>query len=224
MLLESFAKAFRDLLLPGIIKLFLLCLVAYAIGWFALAGGLGWLIAYFTTGTQLTGIAAWVIGTLGSTVLAWFLFPLFYPLLISFFDDAMADTIERSDYPQLMRASPPFWPTIWHDVVFTLKALLLNIVILPLFIIPPLHFIVYYVMNGYLLGAQFFRMAAGRRMGKPNADALVKRYRGKIALGGLAIMICATIPFLNLIAPVLGVATMLHLFHAVNGNNRVEIL
>ena len=37
-------------------------------------------------------------------------FPLLYPILISFFDNTVADVIEHQDYPQLPPATGPFWP------------------------------------------------------------------------------------------------------------------
>ena len=223
MLFHSFSKAFADLLLPGIIRLLLLTLVAYIVSWVAVTIGLVWLLgALFSAHAAPYGLG-WLTGGFGATILAWIFFPLLYPLLVSFFDDAIAEQIERHDYPQIMRAAPPFWPTIWHDFIFSVKAVLWNIVILPLLLFPPLHFIVYYWLNGRLLGAQFFRMAAGRRMSRVETEALINRQRGKIVIGGAVIMLCATIPVVNLIAPVLGVAAMLHLFHAVNGDGNVAV-
>ena len=45
-----------------------------------------------------------------------------------------------------------------------------------------------------------------------------------ILLAGIAISFCSTIPLLNLAAPFIGVATMLHLFHALRGTPRQDIL
>jgi uncharacterized protein involved in cysteine biosynthesis len=143
---------------------------------------------------------------------------------VSFFDDQIADTIERADYPQLTPAAPPFWPTFRQDLIFTLKAIALNVICLPFYLIPLVGWCLYYALNGYLLGTQFFRMSAGRRASKGEAEALLTANRGAILLAGVAISFFATIPLVNLIAPVLGVATMLHLFHGVRGTGRVEIL
>ncbi len=223
MLITALTAALRDLTLPGILRLFLLCLLAYAIGWMALAWGVAEL---FTLYIGIRGEEGWLIHLLSSAgggLIAWFLFPLLYPILVSFFDDHMADIIERADYPQLTPATPPFWPTFGNDVWFSLKALALNVLCLPLYFIPLIGAAVYYVLNGYLLGVQFFRMSAGRRVSGPAADALRYKARGAILLAGVLISFCATIPLLNLVAPLLGVATMLHLFHALNGTKKIEI-
>ena len=215
MLAHAIAKAFHNLLNPGILKLLLLSILLYIAGWLGLATGIAALITHFVPAEEMPFGLGWLASGIGSGMLAWFLFPLLYPVLISFFDEAMADKIERSDYPELPRANPPFWPTFWHDIRFTLKALLLNIVCFPLYFLPLIGQLLYFGMNGYLLGAQFFRMAAGRRVDKQETETLLKEHKNTITLAGAAIMLCATIPFLNLAAPVLGVATLLHVFHAI---------
>jgi|GEM_PF-1182460 len=224
MLAEIFAKSLRNLLLPDIIKLFLLCLVVYGIGMFAMSAGFSTLIGVYAGLNSTEGFIAGLLGSASGMVLAWFLFPLLYPVLISFFDDRMAVVIERDDYPQLPAAEPPFWPTLWHDAVFCLKALGINLLCLPFYFIPLLGLLLYYGINGYLLGTQFFRMAAGRRAGPEQVKALQAKAGSKIILAGAAISFCSTIPLLNLAAPLLGVAIMLHLFHALAGNDKQQVL
>jgi len=224
MLIIVFARALRNLLLPGILKLFLLCLLAYVAGWSVLAWVLSMLITAYTGMSGAEGMLMHMIGSIGSMMLAWFLFPLLYPILVSFFDDNMAAVIEREDYPGLAPALPPFWPTILHDALFSLKAIGLNILCIPLYFIPLAGMVVYYGLNGYLLGTQFFRMAAGRRVGEAEARAVQKRAGSAIVVTGIAISLCSTIPLLNLAAPLLGVAAMLHLFHALAGTPKRHVL
>ena len=95
MLSDAFARALRNLLLPGILKLFLLCLLAYGIGWSVLAWFIGAGITHYLGATGSEGLFLHLIGTLGGGLFAWFLFPLLYPILVSFFDDTMARVIER---------------------------------------------------------------------------------------------------------------------------------
>lgn len=223
MLISSFKKAIHNLLLPDIIKLFLICIIAYMLGF----GLLLWLLveafASYIGFSGSEGFIVHMVGSLGGITIAWLFFPLLYPILISFFDDKIAETIEREDYPSLPPAQPPFWPTIASDAWFSLKAVALNIICLPLYL-TGIGMFVYYGMNGYLLGKQFFRMAAGRRANEVEVRALEKKAGSAIFLIGLAITFSATVPFLNLVAPVLGVAVMLHLFHEVYGTNKQQIL
>lgn len=217
MTIYIFTKSLRNMLLPDIMKLFLLCLLAYMAGWGGMAWILSGLISSYIGASGSEGFILHILGSAGGMIVAWFLFPLLYPILVSFFDDKMADVIEREDYPQLPPAKPPFWPTILNDMVFSLKAIGLNIICLPFYFIPLFGIALYYLLNGYLLGTQFFRMAAGRRVDMDEAEKMRKAAHYQILSAGVAISFCSTIPLLNLAAPLLGVATMLHLFHAIKG-------
>jgi uncharacterized protein involved in cysteine biosynthesis len=224
MLILTFTKALRNLLLPDILKLFLFCLLAYAIGWSILAWVFSAAINAYIGAAGTGGFIMHFLGSAGGMIVAWFLFPLLYPILVSFFDDKMAAVIEREDYPHLPPAEPPFWPTVLNDAAFSLKAIGLNILCIPLYLIPLVGLVVYYGLNGYLLGMQFFRMVAGRRVNAAEADIMQKQAYHSILLTGIAISLCSTVPLLNLAAPLVGVATMLHLFHALRATGKQEIL
>jgi CysZ protein len=224
MIFIAFSRALRDLLLPDILKLFFYCLLAYAVGWSALSWLFSRAINAYVNSVGAEGLAVRFLSGAGGMVLAWFLFPLLYPILVSFFDDWMVAAIEREDYPQLPRAQPPFWPTLLHDFIFSLKAIGLNILCLPLYLVPFIGIPVYYALNGHLLGTQFFRMAAGRRISRGEAEALERKAYYLILFTGIAISFFSTIPVLNLAAPLIGVASMLHLFHALRGAPKQDVL
>jgi CysZ protein len=224
MLVTVLAKALRNLLLPGMLKVFLMCLLAYMAGWGILAWILSMIINHFVGATGANGWFTHFLVSFGGMTLAHFFFPLLYPILISFFDNKIADVIEHEDYPQLSPAVGPFWPTVLSDISFSLKAVGLNILCLPLYLIPMANIVVYYWLNGYLLGTQFFRIVAGRRVTATEAAALQKKAHYSILLTGIAISLSSTIPILNLAAPLAGVAAMLHLFHALRGTAQQEVL
>ena len=157
MLINNFAKALNNLFLPAIIKIFLLCMLAYAIGWSLFVWLITSVITHYTGIYGAEGFFMNALSTVGGMVIGWFLFPLLYPILISFFDDKMAEVIEENNYPGLPKANPPYWPTILGDILFSLKAIGLNILFLPLYFIPVIGLIVYYLLNGSMLGIQFFR-------------------------------------------------------------------
>lgn len=213
-------RALRNMLLPGILKIFLTCLLVYTACWGLLAWILSAIINHYIGMQGVQGVWTHLVTSFGGMFLAHLFFPLLYPILISFFDNQVADVIEHEDYPQLPRAVGPFWPTIRNDVYFSVKAVSLNIVCLPLDLIP----MFYYVLNGYLLGSQFFRIVAGRRVSAAEAAALQRKAHTSILLTGIAISFFSTIPFLNLAAPLVGIAAMLHLFHALRGTTKQEIL
>lgn len=214
MVIMAFTRAMQNLLLRGIIKIFLICLCCYIVLWSALAWALGviFMQMFYPNAVSAT------LGSLVGVGMAWFLFPLLFPVLISFFDERIAEIIEKNEYPHVLPAHPPFWPTFMQDVRFTAKALFFNILCLPFYFIPFFGQALYYGLNGYMLGMQFFRMAAGRRLPYEACVPLMKAARKDIFLIGLAVSVAATIPLLNFAAPVWGVAAMLHVFYHLQPN------
>jgi len=79
-----------------------------------------------------------------------------------------------------------FWPDIWHDIKFTMWALFLNMLVLPLYLFG-IGFVVSIVLNGYLLGREFFESAAGYYLGKPKAKELGRQNIRVVYGGGIVI-------------------------------------
>ncbi len=76
--------------------------------------------------TLLIGAATGVAG--------WFMLPAFSALFVGLFVENIIHRVELTYYPEEMRErAPGFWPDFWHDIRFTIKALLLNILVLPLY-------------------------------------------------------------------------------------------
>jgi len=218
-LIESSFKAIGSLFAPKmllvLLKSIIITLLALTAFFFAASSFFFWL---FGAGSWL----AW-LGTIGSGIFAWFLFPAIMPLIVNFFDTRVVDIIEQKDYANAPRVTPPaFTQEFVHDLKFTTKALLLNILALPFYLIPIFNLILFYGMNGYLLGREFFVMVARQHMTIEEAQMLHKRHRGLAGLGGTALAIMATIPIINLFAPIWGIALMVHLYHHVE--KPVEIL
>lgn len=217
-LIDAAAKSLSSLFIPGIPRIFaysiLLTLAALA----CFTAGMREVVHLFTASqnAQIETIAS-IGSAVGSLILSWILFPLLLPIIVSFFDEKIAGRVEHHFYRDLPIPQYPFWPTFWQDVRFSLWAVFLNIVCLPLYLIPLVNLVLYYLLNGYLLGQQFFRMAAGRHISRPDAQILMVRHRWLILTGGAMIAFCATVPLLNLVSPFLGVAMMIHLFQGLNG-------
>ncbi len=217
--LISASRAFRGLFAPGMGGIFLACFLCTLASIVAAALGLTWgLEAWFAHMHIDGGFWLWLLGgTFGTILLLGLFFPLLLPVLVSFFDEQIAERVERDAYPQLVIGhAQSFWADMRADVRFTAKALLLNLLILPLLLLPFLYVPVYYTMNAMLLGTQFFMMAGGRHIGKAAARELAGKRRGTIMLAGLLIILCAQVPPLSLIAPFWGVALMVHLYQRLN--------
>jgi len=71
------------------------------------------------------------------------------------------------------------------------------------------------LLNGWLLGREFFELAALRHLSRQQSDALRRRHAGKVYAGGLLIAVLTAVPGIDLIAPFFGAALMAHLFKRV---------
>jgi len=140
--------------------------------------------------------------------------PVLLPLVAAFFQETIANRIEEKDYPEFMppACERPFLRELWEDVKFVALVLLLNILLLWSYFTPLAPF-TYYGLNGYLIGREFFETAAARHIGKKNAKALRKQHRFPAFLCGVSIVFLTNVPVVQLIAPFVGVALMVHLYH-----------
>jgi CysZ protein len=188
---------------------------AYAMPWVdALLPGLpswaGWL-----------GVAAAIIAGLGfALVLALLIAPV-TALVAGLFLDEIAEVVEKEDYP----ADPPgrAVPAL-QSFVLALKffgvVVLGNIFALILLLIPGVNIAAFFLVNGYLLGREFFEFAAMRFRPEAEAKALRRRNAGTIFLAGLVIAGFLAIPLLNLATPLFAAAMMVHLHKAIAARQR----
>jgi uncharacterized protein involved in cysteine biosynthesis len=80
-------------------------------------------------------------------------------------------------------------------------------------LLPFLSIAIFYALNGYLLGREYFQVVAMRRLGRQGAKDMRKQHKGQIWLAGCLMAIPLSIPLINLVIPILGAATFTHLFH-----------
>lgn len=214
-LMFAILSAVRSLFAPGMLRVFILSVavtLASLIVFFTLASS-----AFLWLASQMDNAWIGVVGSVGSGLIAWCLFPGIMPVVVNFFDDRIAGIIERQDYPNTVPREPDFWPELFHDARFTFTTLFLNIAALPLYLIPFVNLLLFYGLNGYLLGREFFTMAARRHMPLPQAERLRKQHSRLVTLAGMLLVLCAVIPIVNLFAPFWGIAMMTHLYHRLGG-------
>lgn len=155
-----------------------------------------------------------LLGGIAALVLSWLLFPAVAMLFIGLFLDGVVDAIERRHYPYLPEARGVGMATaIGAAVRLGLIALALNLLLLPAyFLLPGINLLLFWGVNGYLLGREYFELVALRRLGPTGARMLRRERQASVFLAGVVIAVLLTVPILNLAAPVLGAAFMLHLF------------
>ncbi|WP_208347684.1 EI24 domain-containing protein [Pseudaestuariivita rosea] len=133
------------------------------------------------------------------------------------FLDQIAQAVEDRHYTGLPKANEQSFVDGVKDSIGFLGVIIgANILALILYIfLAPLALFIFWGMNGYLLGREYFQMVAIRRMSAAEAKALRKRHALTVWAAGALMTVPLTIPFINLIIPILGVATFTHLFHRV---------
>ncbi|MEM7498728.1 MAG: EI24 domain-containing protein [Pseudomonadota bacterium] len=92
------------------------------------------------------------------------------------------------------------------------------VLVLSLFTGPVAPFL-FIAANGYLLGREFFETVAARMMPARDARALRQRHRIQVWLAGMLMTVPLTIPVMNLLIPVLGVASFTHTVHRLKAKN-----
>ena len=131
------------------------------------------------------------------------------------FLEDVAQAVEDRHYPGL---PPPFKTPLLTTVIDTANfigiLIVVNLLALVIYSVAgPLIPVLFWAINGYLLGREYFVLVASRRLGRTAAQALRRTHWAKVWLAGTLMAAPLSIPLINLIIPVLGVATFTHLFH-----------
>lgn len=227
MIFSSFAKALSQLSDPRFLRVVLFGIalaVALLIGVYA---GFLWLIETFSPGT----VEIPLIGPVGGldTLLGWgsallmlglsvFLMMPVASAFSGLFLEDVASAVEDRHYPGL---PPVARISLLDNLIDTANfmglLIAVNVVALLLYAVSgPFIPLVFWGLNGLLLGREYFTLTATRRIGRTAARALRRQHWGKIWIAGTLMAAPLSIPLINLIIPVLGVATFTHLFHALN--------
>lgn len=169
--------------------------------------------------------AVWAdIGTdlalgLAALVLPVLFFPALATTVMSALLDDVADAVEARHYPQLNWPRPQKWTEALATTSrFLAVMVLVNLVALPFYLmllITGLTVILVTVVNGYLLGREYFELVALRRLEPKQARLTFRHHLGKLWLAGMVIAILFGIPILNLAAPVIATAFMVHVFQSL---------
>lgn len=142
--------------------------------------------------------------------------------ITSMFLDEVAQAVEDRHYPHMPPATKvPFGEAVKDTINFLgilLGANILAIILYAMF--PPAALFIFWGMNGYLLGMEYFTLAAIRRVGREGAKDLRRRYRGTIWLAGTLMAMPLSLPLVNLVIPILGAATFTHIYHGLTGGRR----
>jgi uncharacterized protein involved in cysteine biosynthesis len=160
-------------------------------------------------------ILGWLIAIalgLGLIVGAIFIMPAITSLVAGFFSDEIAALVESEYYP----ADPPGLPLpLMLASVEAVKAALIALVVyvcaVPFLLVAGLGAVIFFVATAYILGRQYFELAAMRFHPVREAKALRFAHRGTIFVAGMLIAGFVSLPIINLATPLFGMAFMVHL-------------
>ncbi|KXF78891.1 cysteine biosynthesis protein CysZ [Paramesorhizobium deserti] len=168
------------------------------------------------------GTVAAIFASLGLALgLALLIAPVTAVIAGLFLDDA-AEVIEREDYP----ADPsgkalPIMRSLILSLKFLGVVILGNIIALFLLLVPGINLIAFFVVNGYLLGREYFEFAAMRFRPEEDAKLLRSKHAVTVFLAGLVIAAFLAIPIVNLLTPLFAAAMMVHLHKAISRKDPV---
>jgi CysZ protein len=207
---EVFSPALRRILWKSIA----LTLALLALVWLGLTRLFDWFIQGSSVGANypiLEGFAFFLAG-FGIFVALVYLLPAVTAIVAGYFLDDVADVVERKDYPADPPGQPlPFASAILYGLRFAGLSLLVNLAALLLFFIPGINIGVFFVANAYLLGREYFELAAGRFWPQEEVAQMRMEHRGTVIAAGAVLAGLVLVPVLNLVTPIFGATMMVHL-------------
>jgi CysZ protein len=204
-----YPKNMLIMLVSAVVSIFLAIALWHGLKWALLGNYFNW------------GWLNWTVRAFGNVALVFLLFILFPAILAivtSCFFDAIIGEVEKRHYPTLAKPRHQSPAEIaLYIAKFTALLIGVNLLALPLYLFLPIaNFVVAWMINGYILGREYFEAVAMRRMTLDKMRDFRRAHGGRVYRGGFAIAVLKTVPILNLVMPVVACAYFTHVFHALD--------
>jgi CysZ protein len=209
-----------------------LTLLALIAAWFGLKGLFEWLAMPWLD-ALIPGLPDWagwlgimtaIVAGIGLALALGLLIAPVTAIVAGFFLDDVARLVERTDFPG--DPSGHAVPAL-RSIVLSLKffgvVIVGNLLALLLLLVPGVNIGAFFIVNGYLIGREFFEFAAMRFLPEVEAKARRRRNAGTVFLGGLVIAAFMAVPVLNLLSPLFACAMMVHLHKSVERLERQAV-
>lgn len=236
MILDAAGLALRNLFAPETRSVFWkvigLTLLVLAGLWFALretfvAYAMPWVDQLMPGMPEWAGWLTFVFGIFASIGLALALALLLSSvtaIIAGLFLDDVAEVIETRDYPgDRPGTAMPIGAAILSSLKFFGIVLVGNIIALMLLLVPGINIVAFFLVNGYLLGREFFEFAAMRFRSPDEAQLFRSRHSGTVFAAGLVISAFLAIPILNLLTPLFAAGLMVHLHKMLSKREVVAV-
>jgi CysZ protein len=202
---DVFSPAFRGVMIKSLLlTAAVLVLAGFALDRVILALaplGPGWLAAILSVAVALGLVAAMIFVAAPTT-----------SLVASFYLDEIAGIVERAIDPNGPPGRPaPAIAAALYGLRFAALSLLVNLIALILLLAPGIGFASFFIANGYLLGREYFELAAMRFRSATEARTLRRRNNLMVFAYGVVISAFVAVPILNLFTPLFATALMARL-------------
>jgi len=207
---------------PAILRVFLKSLALTLVLFVGFGAGLYWAAEHIAASyganqdwQELAGAAA----AIGALAFAWLVFRAVAILVIDLFGDDVVEAVERRHYPAALASARkvPAARALTMGLGSAARAILINLVLAPIYLLLLVTgigtFLLFFVVNGWLLGRDLMDMVAARhvpRSAMRGWRATARWPRFVLGLAGTALFV---VPIVNLLAPILSAAMATHLFH-----------
>jgi len=225
-MLRAIGLAISDLANARVLWIMLQALAVAILIFAALAGLIFWLLtgadpcSLAGMGSCSLDVGASGLGAIAITLLAaWFIFPAVAIAVMTTFTDSIARAVEERHYPDAAREACPIG--LLHGAALGVRSasrlILFNLVALPFYVLLLVTgvgpFILFVIVNGLAFGRDVAELAAARHGDRASRRAWVRSTRGEQGVIGTLTSTLFLVPFVNLVAPVLGAAAAIHLFN-----------
>jgi len=227
---QMFSRPFRAVLLKsaGLAIAFLVVMVIVLFRLLEWLSGTGVKWLEVTIGPAAHGplaVLGWIVAValgVGLFAGAVLLMPAVTALVASFFADEIAALVERSHYPgDPPGVALPPWLATTEGVKTALLAVMVYLCALPFLLFAGAGAVLFFIATAWLLGREYFQLAAMRFHPLVDAKALRRKHRATVLAAGLFIAGFVSIPILNLATPLFGTALMVHVHKRLTGGGLV---
>jgi len=217
-MLSPLTRAIAQLQDPVFLGVVWRSLALSALGFLALLAGSVWAINHVVSQPGWLGWLVAAVGGVGAALLALWLFIPVALLIATLYIDRVAAAVDRRFYPDLpVPLGAPFAVQAWDGLALGAQLLALQLVTLMLAIlVPGVGLALGWLVAGWAIGRGLFMGVAMRRMGRPEALRTYAARRLPVLVQGVALALAGSVPGLNLLVPVVGIAAMVHVLNRQN--------
>jgi len=164
---------------------------------------------------------AWILSiaaSLGILVGGILLMPAVMAFVASFFADEIAAEVERVYYAaDAPGVALPLSRAVVEGGKTALLALAVYVCAAPFLLFAGFGAVIFFLATAWLLGREYFELAAMRFRPPAEAQALRRRNAARVYVGGLLVAAFVSVPIINLATPLFAMALMVHLHKRISG-------